>query len=319
MIVKQDAPGVTVRGLCRLAGFSRQAYYKEKKARRRQAVDAEAIVKQVQEQRAVHVKMGGRKLLGKIGGALKGKGISIGRDRLFGLLRYRKLLVVRRRAGSRTTDSRHGLGVYPYRIRHIVASLPDQVWVCDLTYIDTDEGFVYLALITDVYSRKIVGWNVRDYLETEGCLGALRMALKGLREGARPIHHSDQGSQYCSGVYVKLLASRGLESSMTKWNHCYENAKAERVNGILKQEYGLGERFKTRDQAKVAAPEAVRIYNDLRPHMALAYRTPSSVYSGRGEGEEASETPGGEKPGESSPPASPPPVENTLEVQGDTL
>lgn len=314
MTLEKDAPGVTVKGLCRLAGFSRQAYYKEKKARQREAVDAEAIVEQVHEQRAIHPKMGGRKLLWQIGGALKAKGITLGRDRLFGVLRSRGLLVTRRRTGPRTTDSRHGLRMHPNRIRHIIVSLSDQVWVCDLTYLDTDEGYVYLSLITDGYSRKIVGWNVGDTLETEGCLGALGMALKGLREGARPIHHSDRGSQYCSGAYVERLTDRGLEISMTEWNHCYENGKAERVNGILKQEYGLGVRFKTRAQAKAAAREAVRIYNDLRPHMALAYQTPSSVYSGRGKGGEAGETPGGRSRGK-QPPGFSPPVENTLEAQ----
>ena len=171
MIAERKERGVTVVGLCRLAGFSRQAYYKGTKVRRREAVDREAIVEQVRRVRRIHPRLGGRKLLWEIGGELETLGIRIGRDRFFRVLRSEGLLVKRRRGGPRTTDSRHGWRVYPNRVRHIVPSAPDQVWVSDLTYLRSDEGFVYLSVITDGYSRKIVGWHAGDSLEAAGAGG----------------------------------------------------------------------------------------------------------------------------------------------------
>lgn len=317
MILKRAEPGVTAAGLCRQAGFSRQAYYKERKARRREAVDSEGIVAEVRAVRKIHRRMGGRKLLREMGGALRAKGIGIGRDRFFAVLRAKGLLIKRWHRGPRMTESRHGLRVYPNRIRRIVPSVPDQVWVSDMTYLATDEGFVYLSLITDAYSRKIVGYHAGDSPDAAGSLAALRMALRGLRAGARPIHHSDRGGPYCSGEYVRLLRSRGLEISMTETNHCSENAKAERINGILKQEYGLGERFRTRRQAKEAVPQGIGLYNDRRPHMALDYRTPSSVHAGHGEGVEPQGLRRGEAGGK-EPPGLTPASENTFESQGGT-
>ena len=269
----------TVGGLCALAGFSRQAYYQERHVRSRQAVAEDAIVELVKAQRRVHPRVGGRKLGVLIAPDLREMGICVGRDRFFTLLRRRGLLVKRCRHWARTTDSRHGFGVWPNRIRNIIPSMPHQVWVCDLTYIRSEEGFLYLSLVTDACSRKIVGYCIQDSLESEGCLRALRMALAQLPEGAQPIHHSDRGTQYCCGDYVKLLEECQCPISMTEQNHCYENAKAERVNGILKEEYGLGQTFRDKKQAVAAARQAVCIYNDYRPHTNLGYRTPASVHA----------------------------------------
>ena len=274
-------PAAKITGLCRLADFSRQAFYKERKERKRQSVEHGKVVEAVRPHRKVHPYMGVRKLLKLIEGDLEDKGIAMGRDRLFEILRHADLLVKRRRRRARTTDSRRSGKTPPNAVRHIVPSMADQVWASDLTYVSTDEGFLYVSLVTDLYSRKIVGYHAGSTLEAEGCVWALRMGQKGLRDGARPIHHSDRGSQYCSKVYRKQLAERGMMASMTERNHCYENAIAERVNGILKEEYGLGETFRTRKQAIAAVGQAVRIYNDLRPHMSLNYRTPSSVYGER--------------------------------------
>ena len=274
-----DAGHSSVAGLCVLAGFSRQAYYQERRQRSRQALEEDAIVELVKAQRRVHPRVGVRKLCVLIAADLREMGIEIGRDRFFALLRRRGLLIRRCLRWAKTTDSRHGFGVWPNRIRHIVPSMPHQVWVCDLTYIRTDEGFLYLSLVTDAYSRKIVGYFIHDTLEREGCLSALKMALGQLPEGAQPIHHSDRGTQYCCSEYIDLLQQHRCLISMTEQSHCYENAMAERVNGILKGEYGLDQTFHDKHHAIAAARQAVRIYNDYRLHTCLGYRTPSSVHA----------------------------------------
>ena len=269
----------TVTGLCKAAGFSRQAFYQERHARRRLVVDEDAVLELVKAQRRIHPRCGARKLHAYLCGELAEAGVELGRDRLFELLRRRGLLVRRPRRGARTTDSRHGFRTWPNRIRNIAPSMPHQVWVCDLTYIRTDTGFLYLSLVTDAYSRKIVGFCAQDNLESEGCIKALAMAFAQLPQGAKPIHHSDRGTQYCCRAYVSALERRGCPISMTEQNHCYENAMAERVNGILKQEYGLGRAFADKKQGAQAARQAVGIYNDLRLHTSLSYRTPSSVHA----------------------------------------
>jgi transposase InsO family protein len=152
------------------------------------------------------------------------------------------------------------------------------VWVSDLTYLDTREGPAYLSLITDKVARKIQGYHVSEDLKTTGCLKALQMAQEKLPAGQHPIHHSDRGCQYASRAYAEALASRQMPSSMTEKNHCAENALAERMNGILKQEYGLDERFATMSQAREAVEQAIYLYNEKRPHTALDYQTPSAKH-----------------------------------------
>jgi transposase InsO family protein len=152
-------------------------------------------------------------------------------------------------------------------------------WAADMTYLRTREGFVYLALLTDMRSRKIVGYHCGDTLEAAVCVKALEMALESLPGDAAPIHHSDRGTQYCSHEYVNRLRSRGLSISMTERNHCAENALAERMNGILKSEYSLGMKFETKQQAVRAVEQAVHLYNTRRPHLALNYAVPEAVHS----------------------------------------
>jgi len=267
-----------VSGLCALAGFSRQAYYQETHRRSRQAVEEDAMVELVKAQRRLHPRVGTRKLEVLIAPDLAEMGIAVGRDRLFALLRARGLLVKQARRGTRTTQSRHGFQVWPNLIRNIIPSMPHQVWVSDLTYIRTEEGFLYLSLVTDAYSRKIIGHCLLHHLGHEGCLRALKMALAQVPAGAQPIHHSDRGLQYCCSEYITLLQRNKCLISMTEYNHCYENAKAERVNGILKGEYGLGDTFANPAQADAAVRQAIRLYNDFRPHTSLNYRTPSHVH-----------------------------------------
>ena len=148
----------------------------------------------------------------------------------------------------------------------------------ELNKIEKGRAHFFASLITDAHSRKIVGANIGDSLEAEGCLVALQQALAELPEGKQPLHHSDRGSQYCCHAYVDLLLEHGLEVSMTELRHCYENAKAERVNGILKQEYGLDQSFRTKAQAAAAFKQAVNLYNHCRPHQNLAYRFPAQVH-----------------------------------------
>lgn len=264
--------------LCAAVGISRAAYYKGHTARVRRAVDEEAVVALVKRERAIQPRLGARKVLWRVRGELEAMGIGMGRDRLLELLRQRGMLIERRRRGVRTTESRHGLRTYPNVLRETEVTGPHQAWASDLTYVRTAEGFVYCSLIHDVYSRKIVGYAVADTLEATGSLEALGMALGQLPEGRRPIHHSDRGIQYACGAYVTHLAAEGLTISMTQENHCYENAQAERINGILKEEYNLGATFRTKAQARAALAEAVALYNTLRPHTRLGYRTPEEVH-----------------------------------------
>lgn len=279
MALEQDPSGTSVVGLCEMAGFSPQAFYKKNKARQRQVVEEDGIIEQVKSQRRIHPQMGVRKILKLIKTDLDEMGIYIGRDRFFDLLRERDMLIIRKARRKQTTDSNHGFRVYSNLIYDYELTGPNQVWVSDITYIRTSESFMYLSLITDAYSRKIVGYHINNTLEAIGCMKSLQMALSGLPEGAYPIHHSDRGSQYCCKDYVKMLENRGLSISMTEVSHCYENSKAERVNGILKQEYLLGSTFRSQKQAIAATHQAVQIYNDLRPHLSLKYETPSYVHS----------------------------------------
>jgi putative transposase len=242
-------------------------------------VDEEAVVELVKRERQAQPKLGVRKLNVLLEAELSEAGISMGRDRMFDVLRERDMLVVHKRQFVKTTDSRHGFRTRPNLIRNIIPSMPHQVWVSDLTYIRTDDGFMYLSLVTDAFSRKIVGFDISDTLEATGCIRALKMALRQLPEGARPIHHSDRGTQYCCGEYTKLLRKRGCPISMTELNHCYENALAERVNGILKGEYALGEGFRNKHQAIHAVGQAVMLYNERRPHTSLNYRFPAEVHA----------------------------------------
>ncbi|MDR1250066.1 MAG: IS3 family transposase, partial [Treponema sp.] len=175
-------------------------------------------------------------------------------------------------------NSRHSLPVFHNLVKDMVLTGPNQAWAADITSIRTDEGFLYLSLLMDLWSRKIVGFHTGDTLEAEGAVRALEMALSELPKGAFPVHHSDRGCQYCSHRYVEKLQAHGLAVSMTEELHCYENAHAERLNGIVKQEYGLGCSFLRKQQALAAIDEAVFLYNTRRPHLSLNYETPETMH-----------------------------------------
>lgn len=259
--------------------MSRQNYYARRQERRRRQADGELIEALVQRERQFQPRLGTRKLYHLLQPELAQAGVRLGRDRFFEELRQRDLLLAPVPAPyPHTTQSAHNLPVFTNRIKELQVTAPNQVWVSDLTYLRTAEGFLYLALITDKWSRKIVGHHCGDSLEAEGCLQALEVALSVLPPEARPIHHSDQGSQYCSHLYVDRLQQRQLGISMTERDHCAENALAERMNGILKQEYGLGREFRTKADARQAVAQAVWLYNTRRPHTALGYRVPAQVH-----------------------------------------
>lgn len=223
--------------------------------------------------------MGGKKLYRLLEGDIHQVDAGMGRDKFFDLLRKWKLLVVRQRKYAVTTQSYHRFKVYRNQLMGFTPVQPHQAWVCDITYMRTRKGFVYLFLITDAYSRKIVGWELSNSLGLGGALQSLRMAIKQCSHTQGLIHHSDRGFQYCSHEYVKLLTAKGINISMAEAGNCYENAMAERINGILKGEYGLDETYSNEQEARKAVQDGIQAYNDQRPHWSLNLQIPSKVHA----------------------------------------
>jgi putative transposase len=207
--------------------------------------------------------------------ALKAHQLSIGRDSLFSLLRANNMLIKPKRRYARTTNSNHLFKKWPDLVNRRAAIMPEEIWVSDITYLRSKNSFYYLDLITDAYSRKIVGYNLSHNLKAIGCLRALQMALNSRLYPFRPlIHHSDRGIQYCCDAYVKALENSKLAISMTQDGCPYDNALAERVNGILKIEMGLYETFESFQAATKKVDQEVRKYNELRPHLSNKMETP---------------------------------------------
>jgi transposase InsO family protein len=264
-----------------MAKMTPQNYYARRTARRRQAVDLELVLELVRAERAQQSRLGVRKLFYQMGPELKAAGVKMGRDRLFAELAKAGLLVERKPSEwPRTTHFNANLPVFKNLIRRCPVSGPNQVWVADITYIRTQQGFLYLALLTDKWSRKIVGFHLGQTLATGESLKALSMALRSLKPAERPIHHSDRGCQYASHAYVRRVEAAGLKMSMTEKNHSAENALAERVNGILKQEYWLDANFENQRVARQATQGGIHLYNHRRPHTALGMATPQEIHSG---------------------------------------
>lgn len=239
----------------------------------------ELMLELVRAERGHQPRLGVRKLYYLIQAELKAAGVKMGRDRLFEELRKAGLLVERKPSEwPKTTHFNPNLPVFKNLIKGFRLSGRNQVWVADITYIRTQEAFMYLGLITDKWSRKIVGFHLGETLETGSPIRALAMALKGLKRGEFPILHSDRGCQYASHVYVKSVKEAGLKISMTERNHCAENALAERLNGILKQEFWLDAQFGTKPEARRAVSHGVNLYNNRRPHWGLDLKTPAMVH-----------------------------------------
>lgn len=230
-------------------------------------------------------RIGTRKLHYLLTETLQKHQISIGRDKLFDLLAEYGMLVRRRkRRRISTTDSNHPFRKYPNLVRELQVLRPNHLWVSDITYISLKDGFCYLSLVTDAYSRKIVGYCLHPTLKKEGPLQALAMALATLpkRLEAPLIHHSDRGLQYCCSDYTTLLENNGISISMTEKGDPYENAIAERVNGILKEEFGLYNDFEDLEYANDTTKQAIDTYNQYRPHASCDYLTPQQAHQKQG-------------------------------------
>jgi transposase InsO family protein len=239
-------------------------------------MDDHRILLHVGEIRKMMPRLGTRKLHYM----LQEQGISVSRDRLFDLLREYRMLVRRRKKYTVTTNSRHWMKKYPNLIRGFKFDKPNQLWVSDITYIPIKDTYAYLSLITDAFSRKITGYCLSRTLESEGSLTALKLALSDNTASLQGlIHHSDRGVQYCCKDYVELLKINKIRISMTENGDPYENALAERVNGILKDEWLSLEQFHSFQQAKERIDQIVKIYNEMRPHLSCGMMTPAQKHN----------------------------------------
>lgn len=240
------------------------------------------VIQKVLEIRGEQPRIGGRKLYKLLSGELQQPEVKVGRDKFFSLLSEAGLLIKRKRKHVSTTNSHHRFYTYNNLLKNKLLSRSQQAYVADITYLRTQQGFVYLFLLTDAYSRKIVGWNLSNSLGIDGGLSALKMAIKHTNHPEGLIHHSDRGIQYCSNGYVKLLKKHKIQISMTEENHCYENGLAERVNGILKEDFLLDAVWPDYVTARKAVAHAVETYNNRRPHWSLGLQVPSVVHQKAG-------------------------------------
>ncbi len=223
-------------------------------------------------------KVGGRKVYHMIQEDLINLEIKMGRDKLFDYLRHEHLLVPKRKKYYKTTNSRHWMRKYPNLIKNISIIHPEQLWVADITYLQVQNKHYYLHLLTDAYSKKIVGYQLADNLLATTTLKALEQALKNRKYNYQIIHHSDRGLQYCSSEYTNKLMEHKLRISMTEKYDPYENAIAERLNGILKDEFGLDNIFESYDLLKKQVRQSIRLYNQLRPHLSIEMVTPEKAH-----------------------------------------
>jgi len=269
--------------LCSLLGYSRQAYYQNIKVQAQEALQEDLLFQEVMRIRRTQKKIGTRKLLIMMNVFMQQHSIIVGRDAFFEMLRSQGLLIRRRkRSKPQTTFSNHWLRKYQNLIIGFVPNAANQLWVSDITYIHMEDSFAYLSLITDAYSHKIVGFYLCEDLSAKGCVLALKMAVSNNPSRDKLIHHSDRGLQYCSHDYVKLLQDNSIEISMTQNGDPLENALAERVNGILKDEL-LEVCYPTFVNTQEAIATAISIYNHQRPHSSVDMLTPTVAHTKTGE------------------------------------
>ena len=262
---------------CTLFGIDRQVYYRKIKRCVIKQDKAALVVNMVLEIRRLMPRIGAKKLYYLLSNDLKT--LKIGRDKFIDILRANHLLILPKRSYHITTNSHHRFRKYKNQLLDLQINKPEQVWVSDITYIGKREKPCYLSLITDAYSKKIVGYNVSDNLNTESSLVALRLALKQRKNKEMPlIHHSDRGLQYCSNEYQKILNKNEIQPSMTQNSDPYENAVAERINGILKQEFYIDKYNKDLPIMKQIIKETVDIYNEKRPHLSNHMLTPNQMH-----------------------------------------
>lgn len=261
--------------ICGSLDYTRQGYRKHEKRLLEKRLNEVEILKEVKQIKCIMPKIGARKMKTM----LSEKSLHIGRDHLFQLLSVNGLLVKKKNRKKYLSSSTNINKSYNNLLKNLVINRVDQVWVCDITYIRLLNKFCYLYLVTDYYSRKIVGYCVSDNLKAKNCLVALKMALKGAKNTKEIIHHSDHGVQYISHDYTEYLINKGFKISYTGENHCYDNAVAERVNNTLKHEFGLANVFKSIGIFKEACIDSINIYNNYRPHNALNSNVPENVYN----------------------------------------
>lgn len=262
---------------CRLFGISRQAVYKQEKSYEQKLGVLTRVKAMVRSQRMDMPRIGTRKLYYLLKGDFAQSGIKIGRDGLFDCLRREHMLIKPLKSYTKTTWSKHWLHKHPNLIKEMTINAAEQLWVSDITYIKTSTQNCYLSLVTDAYSRRIMGFHVSEDLKTESVMEALKMAIAGRIYKNRLVHHSDRGLQYCAEPYQQLLRLHGITCSMTDGYDCYQNALAERINGILKNEFLLQTPSDT-EQLRIMVKQTVAIYNSKRPHLSLNMKTPNQIH-----------------------------------------
>lgn len=261
-------------------GVSRQVYYRAKKSELKRRDTATQVVEKVSEIRLSMSELGTRKLYSMLCPELRSLGV--GRDRLFTILRANHMLVVPKRSYQVTTNSHHRFRKHKNLVENICFSRPEQVWVSDITYIGSRENPMYLSLVTDAYSKKIMGFNVSNSLHAKGAVSALKMALRNRRhKNEQLIHHSDRGLQYCGDEYQRLLRKKKVKCSMTEKYDPYQNAIAERVNGILKQEFIKGILIRDVELMSKIVAQSIYTYNHRRPHYSCFMKTPDEMHKQR--------------------------------------
>ena len=266
--------------LCGWFGVTRQAYYQSNWNGIDTSIEEHLVLQEVINIRKSHKQMGARKLYTKMQSFLIEHQIKMGRDALFNLLSANKMLVRKRKRRIITTQSYHWLRKYPNLIKEFVPTGPDQLWVSDITYWKIKENYVYISFITDAYSHKIIGYHVAETLQSIETIRALKMALSNLRSESQfqLIHHSDRGVQYCHNKYVKLLQDNYIKISMTEKGDPLENAIAERVNGIIKEEYLNDYQISNLKEAKQVLKHVIKLYNEQRPHNSIGNLYPNEVH-----------------------------------------
>lgn len=282
--MKQSHPHISLEELCGLFGVTRQAYYEATAQEKKTSIANLVVLALVRDLRRDMPLLGTRKLFHLLYPELEKHQIKMGRDQLFDLLGFHGLLIRRRKRMVKTTDSHHWLKKYPNLIKELVVNGPEQLWVSDLTYIRTVQGFSYLSLITDAYSCKVVGYSLYPTLEAVGCVLALKMAIKHRKRASEYvlIHHSDRGIQYCSADYITLLEGDQIAISMTQSGSPYDNALAERVNGIIKNEFFSQKIYQNHQEAESEIVRAITHYNQKRPHASVDYLTPEQAHQRSG-------------------------------------
>jgi putative transposase len=279
--MKINYPKIGLGKFCRLLGVTRQAYYQHFWHQEQLSFEDDLIVSEVLKFRKNHRHIGTRKLYELLQPFLLEHQIKMGRDRLFDVLSANYLLVRRRKKQTITTNSYHRFKKYPNLIRNFVPTYPNQLWVSDITYWKIKDNFTYISFVTDAYSRKIIGHHLGNSLQTSETIQALEMAILSIsneRKELELIHHSDRGTQYCSSEYVKLLENSKIGISMTENGDPLENAIAERINGIIKEEYLNDYQVDNLEEAKELLDAVIQLYNNERPHMSIGNLTPNQVH-----------------------------------------